>query len=121
MRSANFRPRQRGLSLIAVLLLGVLLVIMVTIGMRVLPSVLEYQSIRKALNEIAASGVTTAVDVQRAFERQASIDDITSVKGTDILIDRANGRLELTVRYEKRVPLFGPVSLLIEYEGSSSR
>lgn len=121
MTSANFQRRQRGLSLIAVLLLGVVLVIIVTIGMRVLPSVLEYQSIRKALTTIATSGVTTAADVQRAFERQASIDDITSVKGTDILIDRTGGQLQLSVRYEKRVPLFGPVNLLIEYEGSSSR
>jgi hypothetical protein len=121
MRSALHTRRQNGLSLIAVLLLGALLVIVVTIAMRVVPSALEYQSVRKALNLIAASGVTTAAEIQRAFERQASIDDITSVKGTDILIDRVGGKLVLSVRYEKRVPLFGPVSLLIDYEGSSSQ
>lgn len=120
MSLPSFPRRQRGLSLIAMLLFGVIAVAVITVGMRVLPTVLEYRAIVKTLNAVASSGATNAIEVQRAFERQSAIDDIVSIKGKDIVIDRSTGALVLSAAYEKRIPLFGPVSLLIEYEARSS-
>ena len=120
MNTASMPGRQRGLSLIAVLLFGVLVVMLVTVAIRILPSFLEYRAVQKAV-DAAASGGNSAAEVQRAFDRQAAIDDIVSVKATDLVIERFGSGLSVSVRYEKRVPLFGPVSLLIEYAADSSR
>ena len=117
-------PRsQKGLGLVAVFLFGALAVVLVTFGIRVLPAVLEYQSVQKAVRAAAtinAGGAVSAAEIQRAFDRQAVIDDITAVKGTDLLIERTGNRALVSVRYEKRVALFGPVSLLIDFSASSA-
>lgn len=112
--------RQRGLSLIGLLIFGIIAVMLVVLGMRVMPSALEYFAIKRALNTIASSGASTPADIQRAFERQAAIDDFTSISGRDLVIERTDAGVTIGFRYEKRVPLFGPASLLIEYEGKSA-
>lgn len=112
--------RQRGLSLIGLLFFGIIAVMLVVLGMRVMPSALEYFAIKRAINSIASSGLTTPAEVQRAFDRQAAIDDLTSITGRDLVIERNGQRLDIAFGYEKRVPLFGPASLLIQYEGSTA-
>jgi hypothetical protein len=112
--------RQRGLSLLGLLFFGIIAVMLVVLGMRVMPSALEYFAIKRALNTIASSGASSPVEVQRAFDRQAAIDDFTSVSGRDLLIERDGQQLNISFSYEKRVPLFGPATLLIQYEGSTA-
>jgi hypothetical protein len=112
--------RQRGLSLIGMLFFGIIAVMLVVLGMRVMPSALEYFAIKRALTTISTSGVTSPVDVQRAFDRQEAIDDLTSITGRDLIVQRNGQQLDISFSYEKRVPLFGPASLLIQYEGSTA-
>lgn len=112
--------RQGGLSLIGLLSFGAIAVLIVVLGMRVLPTVLEYTSIKRAVYNVASSGVTGVVEVQKAFDRQAAIDDIVSISGKDLLIERDGQQVKISFRYEKRIPLFGPASLLLDYEGSSA-
>ena len=123
-RSRLLRPGrrgQRGLSLLALLLFGVVAVMVVVVGMRVLPSALEFMAIKRNINKVATSGVSTPQDAQRAFDRMSAIDDISSISGKDLVVTRGpNGSLVISFSYEKRVPLFGPASLLIDYEGSTA-
>ena len=110
--------RQRGLSLIGVLLFGAIAVLLVVFGARVMPSALEYFAIKRAVETVTSSGVSTPLEVQRSFDRQAAVDDITSISGRDLLVTRAeDGSLDVSFSYEKRIPLFGPATLLILYEG----
>lgn len=112
--------RQRGLSLISLLFFGIIAVMLVVLGMRVMPSAMEYFAIKRALNSIATSGARSPADIQRAFDRQAAIDDFTSITGRDLIVERDGEQLTVSFGYEKRVALFGPVSLLIQYEGSTA-
>ena len=43
-----------------------------------------------------------------------------SIRGKDLLITREGGNVSIGFRYEKRIPLFGPASLLLDYQGNSS-
>jgi hypothetical protein len=113
--------RQRGLSLIGLLIFGIVIVMMVVVGMRVLPTALEFTAIKHAVTRIATSGETGTAQIQRAFDRSAAIDDIVSIQGKDLLIVRDGSRVTISFRYEKRIPLFGPASLLLDYQGSSSQ
>ena len=117
IRSALIK-QQRGLSLIGLLLFGIIAVMFVVIGMRVLPTVLEYMAVERTLERIATSGESTPSAIRTSFDRAAAIDDIASITGRDLKIDRSNGGSLVSYEYEKRVPLFGPASLLLEYKGS---
>ena len=121
MISKALARRERGLSLIGMLLFGIVLVMLVVVGMRVLPTALEYMAIKRAIVRIATSGETSTTEIQRAFERSAAIDDIVSIRGKDLLVVRDGTRVAISFRYEKRIPLFGPASLLLDYQGSASR
>lgn len=121
MTSFSASRRQSGLSLIGLLFFGAIAVLIVVLGMRVLPTVLEYTSIKRAIYNVASSGVTGTLEIQKAFDRQAAIDDIVSIGGKDLLIEKDGQRVVITFRYEKRIPLFGPATLLLDYEGSSTQ
>lgn len=120
MTSYAFARRERGLSLIGLILFGIVAVMLVVVGMRVLPTALEYVAIKRAIARVVTSGEVSAAEVQRSFDRIAAVDDIVSIKGKDLKIERDGQKLTVSFRYEKRVPLYGPASLLLDYQGSAS-
>lgn len=114
--------RERGLTLISLIVVGGLIVAAALVGMKVAPSVIEYFTILKNVKALASSGElngASVAEVRRAFDRRAQIDDIRSITPRDLEVTKVNGQVVIDFNYEKRVPLFGPVSLLIDYEGSS--
>lgn len=113
------RASQRGLSLIGLLFSAAIVIFVVLVGLRVIPTVIEFFAIRSAVEKVASSGAATPRDIQTSFDRFAAVDDIDSITGRDLLIERIDGRMTVSFSYEKRVDLFGPVALLIHYHGSS--
>ena len=113
------RRLQNGLSLIGLLFVAAVIIVVAIVVMRVVPSALEFMAIRSAVEKIVTSGATTARDLQVAFDRHAAIDDISSITGRDLIIEKVDGGMAVSFAYEKRIPLGGPVSLIIDYNGSS--
>lgn len=112
--------RQAGLSLLGLLLAAFVVVVVALVGLRVVPSALEYRAIVSAVNKVGSSGANTPRDVQVAFDRFAAIDDIQSIAGKDLQVERQpDGTMAVSFQYEKRIPLYGPASLVIDYHGSN--
>jgi hypothetical protein len=113
-------PRtQRGLSLIGLILLGVILVFGALLSLKVFPTVMEFVAIKRAVVKARSDGVDPQ-SIRNAFDRAAAIDDITSIRGKDLRITRLpGGAHSVEFEYEKRIPLFGPASLLLEYAGGA--
>jgi len=122
-RAAITRPfpaSQRGLSLLGLIFLGVLLVFGAMLSLKVFPTVTEYLAVKRAVVKARTDG-TDPVTIRSAFDRAAAIDDITSITGKDLLIQRtAGGTYTVAFAYEKRIPLAGPVNLLLDYRGDAS-
>ena len=117
---AATRASQRGLTMLGLLLGIVVLVAVALVVMRVVPSMLEYRAIVSAVNKVGSSGATNPREVQAAFDRFAAVDDITSISGKDLSVERqADGTVSVSFQYEKRIPLYGPASLLIDYQGTN--
>ncbi len=114
----NAVSRQRGLSIVSLIVLVALLGCVVVVGMRVLPTFVEYRAIQAAVKKAKAGGGTTA-DMVRAFDRSATIDDITTLAGKDLNYTKVDDDVVISFAYVKKIPLFGPVSLTIDYSGSS--
>jgi hypothetical protein len=110
--------KQRGLGLLSLLLLAIIVVSGAVLAMKVFPTVAEYLTIKKAIGKAVQDGGGTVPGIRASFDRTAAIDDIRSISGKDLDISKdTQGRTVAAFKYEKKLELFGPASLLLEYEG----
>ena len=110
--------RQRGISIVGLLLLVVVIGFLGIVGLRVLPTFVEYRAIQSAVKKAKASA-NTVPEMVKAFDRSATIDDITTLVGKDLDFNKVDDDIVISYAYTKKIPLFGPVSLTIDYAGSS--
>ncbi len=114
--------RQRGLSMPFFLVIGVIVIIGAIGGMKIGPAYVEYFTIKKAVNTVAAEGkVATVGDVRKGFDRRAQIDEISAIGGSDLEVSKDGNEIVVSFAYTKKVPLFGNLSLLIEFSGASNQ
>ncbi len=114
LRRGSPRRHQGGISLLLVLFIGALLFVVGGAALRSAPTYIEYMAIVKAVERAEAEGGDAGA-IRRSFDRAAAIDSITTISGKDLSITEQNGVQKVAFDYEKRVPLAGPVSLVIEY------
>ena len=62
-----------------------------------------------------------AIGAPEAYARQAEIDHTSDIKPEDLEISKEGNQIVISFAYDKRIPLFGPVSLLIDFEGSTAK
>lgn len=113
--------KQRGVALSGLIFWGIVLTLTAVLGMKVLPTYLEYYKILKDAKATVAKANpdSTVVDIRKSFDRFAEID-MLDFKSTDLDISKDGGRIVIEFAYEKRIPLFANVSLLIDYKGSTA-
>ena len=110
------RSGQKGLSLVVLILVLVALAVVALFGMKVFPSYLEYRSAKGAIEAIARDQPNaTPNDVRRSFESRATIDDVSSVKASELVIAKDGNAVTIAFAYRKEVPLFRNVGLYIDY------
>ena len=77
------RASQRGVSLSGLIVWLCVIAIAVTLGFKIVPDVIEYWSIKKAIAEISHdSKLNTVSDVRREFDRYADINSISTISFT---------------------------------------
>lgn len=116
------RPRtsQRGLGLLSLLFLLIVLGAATLVGLKVFPTVNEYLTIKRAIDKIASSGVSTVPEARAAFEATKAVEySITSIGGKDLIITREGDRMVIRFAYNVEIELVPPVYLLMKYEGRS--
>lgn len=114
------RRRQGGLGLINLIIAAIVVAIVVIVLMPAIPGFIEYRAIVSAVNKSAQDASGTPEGIRRAFDRFAAIDDISSIRGTDLIIERSPDGPIVSFAYQKRIPLAGPASLVFDYAGSSA-
>ena len=95
---------QRGFTLFGLLFWAIIVGFLALIGMRVLPALNEYFTIKRAINKIATEGATVP-EIRTAFERQKDIEySITSISGKDLQHHQGKrqGRGQLRLRQGNR-------------------
>jgi hypothetical protein len=114
------RQRQAGVSLFGAVIVMIFLALLFLIGLKVVPTVVEFRAIQKQVQGAAASAKTIE-EARAAFDRTASVADIESISGKDLDVERTGDGVSISFAYSKKIPLAGPVSLLIDYAGHSDR
>jgi len=115
--------RQRGISLSGLMVWGVIVAMVALLVIKVAPSAIEFYKIRKDVKSVVqnAGANATVAELRNSFAKFADIDVISDIRPQDLDISKDGGQIVISFAYEKKIGLFGPVSLLIEYQGSSAQ
>ena len=114
------RRDQRGVTLFGLMFWAIVVGIVALIGMKVLPTLNEYFTIKRTVEKIAMSGASTVPEIRTAFDRQKDIEySIVSIGGKDLEITKVNDKVVIAFAYNKEIELMAPVYLLLKYEGRS--
>jgi hypothetical protein len=112
--------KQRGVSLFGLMFWSVLIGAVALVVMKVLPSINEYFTIKRTVEKVATSGVTTVPEVRLAFDKQTVIEySIKNITGKDLTVTKENDKLVIKFAYNVEIELVSPVFLLLKYEGRS--
>jgi Tfp pilus assembly major pilin PilA len=117
------RTRQRGLSMLGFLFVAAVVVTCVMIGFRVLPSYIEYYSVKQALEQalVEAKDLNSAAEVRKAFQKRADAGYIESVSGRDIEVVKSKNEVTASASWTRKLPMVANVSLLLEFEATATR
>jgi hypothetical protein len=116
------RNRQQGITLMGLIAGAVVLIFVALLGMKLVPAYLEYAAVKKAVAGIAGDtrgrGASVA-DLRRAFENRSSIDDISSVKSSDLEISKEGNEYVVSAAWRREIPLFANLGIYIDFAASS--
>ncbi len=111
---------QRGVTLFGLLFWALAIGFVAYVGIRIFPTVNEYLTIQSSVEKIARAQPATVAEARLAFDKQKDIEySISSISGKDLLVTKENDRVVVAFAYDKLVPIYGPVYILIKYEGRS--
>ena len=116
--------RQRGVSLGGLLLVSFLLIIVALLGLKVMPSYLEYFQVKKAVKEIMLRPETKGgnmKEIRQSFVNRSTIDNISAVKAEDLELTKDGTDLVLSAAWSVKTPLVGNVSVCIDFAVSSQQ
>lgn len=116
---SRVRRKEQGLSLTGLIVLLAIVGFIAVMAMKVVPTFTEYMSIKKAIASIKAEGGSVP-EMRAAFNRQAEVGYIDAIDGKDLTIVKNGDDAEISFAYQKIIPLVGPVSLMIDYAGSTT-
>lgn len=107
-----------GMTFIGLVLIIAAIVFIAILGMKVAPPYMEFINVKNAIKKAANSAdVTSKKDVASAFDRSATIDNITVIKGADLSVE--NGLI--SAQYQVVVPIVANASVLLDFNATSAK
>ena len=112
-RRAN--ERQRGMTLIGMLLLLILIGFVAVIAMKVVPVYVQYYSIKSTIESVRKESVSsmTTVDIQNAIQKRFDTGYVENVKAKDLKIRHVPGGKALDLVYQDERELFEGMGLFV--------
>ena len=112
---------QRGVALSGLIFWGIIIALVAILGMKVAPTTIEYYKVLKdakaTVNKVGPDA--TVAEVRKTFDNFANIDSL-DFKAEQLDISKDSGKIVASFDYDKRIPLFANVSLVINYKGSTA-
>ena len=110
---------QRGASMLGIFLICMMIVLVAVAALKIVPAFTEYSTVKKAAFA-SVEGAKSVVEVQKAFDRRAQVDDISAISGKDLEITKEGNAIIVSFKYDKKIPMFKNMSVLLEFAGSSN-
>jgi hypothetical protein len=114
--------RQRGMTMLGILVLVVVVGAWVYAGIRMAPKYLEYMRVASTLEQVRdeydSNPGTTEFMLRKAVERRFDIEMVEVISSNDIEIKKDGAMFTMRAAYDDTVPLAGNVSFLLEFDKS---
>jgi Tfp pilus assembly major pilin PilA len=114
--------KQAGATFLGMMFIGGAIVFIALIAMKIFPAYQEYFSVKtvvRALNKEPLSSMSKK-EIQDSFNRRANTGYVTVVTGADLTLDKNSaGETVASVQYQVVKPLFGNISVQIDFATSS--
>ena len=121
MKATAFR--QRGLGFFGLVLVAAGIIFVAIVGMKLVPPYIHSAQIaqifRTMVNDPAMHDASIK-EIKDSYDKRANIDYITDITSEDIDIIKVGGRLSISASYSVKIPLAGNITLLLEFNPSSS-
>jgi hypothetical protein len=112
------KAAQSGISFMGLLFVCAILASAGVMIARVVPTVIEYQSILKAVN--TAKMGSTPTDVRSNFDASKAAGYFDAISGKDLDIVKQNDTYMVSFAYTKEIHMAGPAFLLLKYSGKTN-
>lgn len=108
--------RQGGVSLMGLIIGLIILAVIALFGMKLIPSFMEFRAAKSAIQAVARDnpGGSPGV-IRQAYSARMIIDGIEAVKPDDLDVSGKGNDLTIGFAYRKEVPLFGNMTMCIDY------
>ena len=115
--------RQRGITMLGFVFVAGVLMVVVMLGFRIAPAVIEYYSVKSALNEALAEvkDPTGSADVQKAFQRRIDAGYIESVSAKDVDFTKDRNTVIASVSWSRTLHLVANASLVLDFAATATR
>ncbi len=116
----NVLPRhQRGFSKLGLVFMLVVLVSGLTFALKVLPVYIDHNFVRGVAESLLESGRANSMTQAEVREEIAASMRVNNVRDFDldsISTSRANGASIISITYERRIPLFANIDIILSFD-----
>lgn len=110
--------KQAGMTFIGLVLVVAALISLLAVGMKIMPAYLEFMSVKKAIKNAANSADTSDKKaVVNAFNKSAAVDNVTVIKGSDLVISGG----VISTQYQVLIPIAANASVLLDFSATSAK
>ena len=120
MRTFSNLRKQRGISLGSLILILIILGVIGMLAIQIVPAVIEYQSIKKAIVD-ARNRSHSVQEIKDTYNKIAISGYITALSAKDLNIVKEGDNYVVSCAYEKKLHLVGPASLVLDFESSTDK
>jgi hypothetical protein len=114
--------RQHGLTMVGFLFVAVVVLVTALLAFRMIPAYIEWYTIQKALDgAMAETNDPTLNNIRRAMDRKLSADYADAITAKDVEVTKTGNTITASVSWQKKLPVAGNVSILIDFDASASR
>ncbi len=118
----NNRNKQKGATLMGMLIVGAMVVFVALIVMKMVPAYSEFFSVKKVLKAMKSESLDqmSKREIILSFDKRADTSYIESVKGSDLTVEKnSSGETVISVEYRVEQPIMGNVSVVMDFVASS--
>lgn len=122
--ASGMRDRQRGLTILGFLLMAAVVIVFALVGFRVVPSYIEYYSVKRALDDTMRGGnidPNSPLAFRSELARRLQTSYVENVKAADAILQRSGNQITAELSWERRLHMVGNAYILLEFEVTSTR
>ena len=120
----TIHSKQLGMTFIGLVLVIAAVIFLAVIGMKVVPTYIEFFSVKKAIQYVANEGAFATMskkEIISAFDKSASTGYITVIKGSDLVIEKNETGNVVTADYQVTLPIVANASILLDFHATSEK